>query len=90
MSLFNHTHTGPKATKQPTSLAIHNDTRTDDDYYWLRERENETVLDHLRAENTYTEAVMAPLDCFKEKLFQEMKGRIKEKDESVPVRDGAY
>ena len=89
MSLFDYTNIAPKATKQPTSLAIHNDTRTDD-YYWLRERENETVLAHLRAENAYTEATMAPLDDFKEKLFQEMKGRIKEKDESVPVRDGAY
>lgn len=89
MPLFSYTNTAPKATKQPTSLAIHNDTRTDD-YYWLRERENEIVLAHLRAENAYTEAVMAPLNEFKEKLFQEMKGRIKEKDESVPVRDGAY
>ena len=89
MSLFNYTNIAPKATRQPTSLAIHNDTRTDE-YYWLRDRENETVLAYLRAENDYTEAVMAPLDDFKEKLFQEMKGRIKEKDESVPVRDGAY
>jgi oligopeptidase B len=89
MSLFDYNNIAPKATKQPTSLAIHNDTRTDD-YYWLRERENEIVLTHLRTENAYTEAVMAPLQDFKEKLFQEMKGRIKEKDESVPVRDGAY
>ena len=89
MSLFDFNNLAPRAAKQPTSLAIHNDTRTDD-YYWLRERENETVLAHLRAENAYTEAVTAPLQDFKEKLFQEMKGRIKEKDESVPVRDGAY
>ncbi len=73
MPLFNHTHTAPKATKQPTSLAIHNDTRTDD-YYWLRERENETVLDHLRAENTYTEAVMAPLNDFQGKAVSGNEG----------------
>ncbi len=89
MPLFNLVPLPPKANRQPTALAIHNDTRTDE-YYWLRERENETVLAHLRAENAYTEAVMASLGDFKEKLFQEMKGRIKEKDESVPVRDGAY
>ena len=87
--LFNKNNTPPKATKLPTTFSTHGDSRTDD-YYWLRERESETVLAHLRAENAYTDAVMAPLQDFKEQLFQEMKGRIKEKDESVPVRDGAY
>jgi oligopeptidase B len=86
---FDSSHTAPRAPKQPTYLTTHNDTRTDD-YYWLRERESETVLAHLRAENAYTESVLAPLKDFRERLFQEMKGRIKEKDESVPVRDGAY
>jgi oligopeptidase B len=89
MSHFDLHHTAPRATQQPTYLTTHNDTRTDQ-YYWLRERESETVLAHLRAENDYTETVMAPLADFKKELFQEMKARIKEKDESVPVRDGAY
>lgn len=89
MSLFNLENYIPIAPKQPTYLNTHQDTRTDN-YYWLRERENETVLAHLRAENAYTDAVLAPLREFKDALFKEMKGRIKEKDESVPVRDGAY
>ncbi len=89
MSLFDLKNKAPLASKQPTYLSTHDTTRTDE-YYWLRERENETVLAHLRAENAHTDAVLAPLQDFREELFQEMKGRIKEKDESVPVRDGAY
>ncbi len=86
---FNTKSTPPTAAKVPTTFSNHGDARTDD-YYWLREREDESVLAHLRAENAYTESVMGPLQDFKESLFQEIKSRIKEKDESVPVRDGAY
>jgi oligopeptidase B len=79
----------PKATKKPHPLAIHNDTRIDD-YYWLRDRENQEVIDYLNAENAYTEAMLAPVKAFRETLFEEMKGRIKEQDESVPSKDGNY
>ena len=73
----------PKAPKKPHPLEIHNDTRIDD-YYWLRDRENQEVIDYLNAENAYTEATLAPVKAFREMLFEEMKGRIKEQDESVP------
>jgi oligopeptidase B len=79
----------PKATKKPHPLEIHNDTRIDD-YYWLRDRVNQEVIDYLNAENTYTEAILAPVKAFRETLFEEMKGRIKEQDESVPSKDGNY
>lgn len=79
----------PKATKKPHPLEIHNDTRIDD-YYWLRDRENQEVIDYLNAENAYTEAILAPVKAFRETLFEEMKGRIKEQDESVPSKDGNY
>lgn len=79
----------PKATKKPHPLEIHNDTRIDD-YYWLRDRENQEVIDYLNAENAYTEATLAPVKAFREMLFEEMKGRIKEQDESVPSKDGNY
>lgn len=79
----------PKATKKPHLLELHNDVRTDD-YHWLRDRENQEVIDYLNAENTYTEEVLAPVKEFREKLFQEMKSRIKEQDESVPYKDGNY
>jgi len=64
-------------------------TRTDN-YYWLNERENPQVLDYLKAENTYFDQQMAPVKALEDKLFTEMKGRIKEQDESVPFRDNGY
>lgn len=73
----------PIATKKPKKLSIHNHTRVDD-YFWMNERDSPEVIEYLKAENTYTNAVMKPLQSFKEKLFQEMKGRIKETDMSVP------
>lgn len=79
----------PLAKKKPFPMTIHNHTRIDD-YYWLNNRENPEVIDYLNAENTYTEKVMAPIASQKESLFEEMKARIKEKDESVPYKDGSY
>jgi len=79
----------PVAAKIPKELTIHGDTRTDD-YYWLNDRENPEVIAYLNAENAYQEAVMADTKDFQEKLFQEMKGRIKEDDESVPYKDNGY
>jgi oligopeptidase B len=79
----------PKALKKPHQLELHDDLRIDD-YYWLRDRENQEVIDYLNAENAYTEAVLAPVKELREKLFDEMKARIKETDESVPYKDGNY
>lgn len=79
----------PTLQIKPTILEIHNHQRIDN-YYWLNERENPDVINYLNAENAYLDAVMAPIKDLQEKLFQEMKGRIKEKDESVPVKDGNY
>ncbi|NVO32420.1 S9 family peptidase [Hymenobacter lapidiphilus] len=64
-------------------------TRTDN-YYWLSERESPEVLDYLKAENAYFDQQMAPAKALEERLFQEMKGRIREQDESVPYRDNGY
>ncbi len=79
----------PKAPKIPYRFELHEDVRIDD-YYWLRERENPEVINYLNAENTYTEAVLAPVKELREKLFAEMKARIKEQDESVPYKVGNY
>jgi oligopeptidase B len=67
------------------------DVRTDN-YFWIRDdaRKNPDVIAYLDAENKYTEAVMKPLEPLVEKLYQEMKGRIKETDLSVPERVGNY
>lgn len=79
----------PKASRKPHSLEIHNDVRVDN-YYWLRDRENQEVIDYLTAENAYTDAMLAPVKELREALFVEMKSRIKEQDESVPYKDGNY
>jgi oligopeptidase B len=79
----------PLAQKKPFPMTIHNHTRIDD-YYWLNNRENPEVIEYLNAENNFTEKVMAPIANRQENLFEEMKARIKEKDESVPYKDGSY
>lgn len=84
----------PTALKRRTSTTHHGKTITDD-YAWLRDRNYPDVTDvailaHLQAENAYYEAQMAPQQPLIETLFQEMKGRIKEDDASVPAREGNY
>jgi len=69
----------------PKVDALHGETRVDD-YHWLRERENPEVRAYLEAENLYAEAVVAPLHELRERLYDEMLGRIKETDLSVPYR----
>jgi oligopeptidase B len=79
----------PKAAMKPKELTIHGDTRVDN-YYYLNERENPEVISYLKAENAYLEQVLAPVKTLREKLFEEMKGRIKQQDQSVPYKEGAY
>jgi len=61
-----------------------------DPYYWLMDRENEEVIEHLRAENAYLESQLAPLKGLEDELFTEIKDRVEETDISVPVRKGAW
>ncbi|HEX2636868.1 MAG TPA: S9 family peptidase [Gemmatimonadales bacterium] len=75
----------PKARTVPRALTIHGDTRVDE-YFWLRDREDPEVLAYLEAENRYTDAVMRCTEGLQERLFAEMRGRIKETDLSVPER----
>lgn len=77
------------ARKAPKELTAHGDKRTDN-YFWLREKENPAVIEHLKAENAYTDAVMKPLEGFRESLYKELLSRIKETDESVPYRDRGW
>lgn len=79
----------PKAKKIAKELIAYDDVRNDD-YYWLNDRENQEVIDYLDAENEYYAEVTAHTDSFKENLFQEMKSRIKEEDESVPYKRNGY
>ncbi|MBD0833582.1 S9 family peptidase [Aestuariibaculum sp. TT11] len=81
--------TPPKATIKPKQLVKHGDVRVDN-YYWLNERENPEVLAYLNAENEYTKAIMAHTEEFQQELFEEMKGRIKEDDTTVPYKLNGY
>lgn len=88
MSKPNQTQ-APIAKKTAHELSLHNDTRIDN-YYWLKERDQQDVVDYLNAENDYTKSVLGMYKNFQDQLFEEMKGRIKQKDESAPYRDHGY
>jgi oligopeptidase B len=79
----------PVAAKKPKVFSKFGDRRVDP-YYWLREKTSPEVIDYLNAENRYTEAVMKPLEGFRDKLYKEILSRIKETDESVPYRRHDY
>ena len=79
----------PIAEPKEEMLIMHGDTRIDF-YYWLRERENPEVIAYLEAENAYLDTVMAFTGELQETLFEEMKGRIKEDDQSAPYFSNGY
>jgi oligopeptidase B len=84
----------PRAEQRPHSYERHGVT-IEDPWHWLRDPAypniaDEDVLAYLKAENAFFEAQMAPHKALVDELFQEMKGRIKEDDRSVPVKDGDF
>ena len=84
----------PIAARKPHVNEAHGVQWTDD-WHWLRDPnypdvQDSEVLDYLKAENAYFEAAMKPHQVLVEALFQEMKGRIKEDDSSVPIKDGDW
>jgi oligopeptidase B len=90
----------PRAKKRPHTSNIHGIARVDD-YHWLKAENWQEVMhdpsllpqdirNYLEAENAYHEEQMADTSALQEKLFAELKGRIKEDDSSVPAPDGAY
>lgn len=98
--MFKSLSPAPVARKQPSSDTRHGITRQDD-YAWLRADnwqevfQNPAVLDadiraYLEAENDYQKTAMADTDALQKKLFEEMRGRIKEDDSSVPSPDGDF
>ncbi len=79
----------PVAQAEPRAHTVHGDTRIDE-YFWLRDRSDPRVIAYLEAENSYTSAVMRHTEPLQERLYQEMRGRIKETDLSVPERVDDY
>ena len=81
--------TPPAAPKKPRELRNHGHTRIDP-YYWLRERENREVIEHLEQENRYTAAMTIHTTKLRQQLFEEIRGRIKQTDSSVPYKLDGY
>lgn len=79
----------PLAKIIPTTLEKHGDIRIDN-YFWLNDRENPEVIEYLNKENDYYNTVTADSKAFQKELFEEMKSRIKEDDESVPYLYNGY
>jgi oligopeptidase B len=81
--------TPPLAARQRRETSIHGQVLADD-YFWLRERDNPEVLAYIEAENQYAVQVMADTVELQERLYAEMRARIKEDDDSVPVKRDDY
>ena len=84
----------PVCEKKPKELTAHGDTRIDN-YYWLNDffkkgPDSNKVVEYLTVENKYYDTMTAGTKKLQEKLYTEMKARIKEKDESVPVFKNGY
>jgi oligopeptidase B len=79
----------PQASRRPTVLSLHGDARVDD-WYWLRERDDPEVIAYLEAENAYTDAMTAHTADLQKHLYEEIRGRIQETDESAPVPHGGH
>ena len=84
----------PVAARKPHSNEAHG-IRWDDEWHWIRDPnypdvQDEEVLAYLKAENDFFEAAMAPHKALTDELFEEMKGRIKEDDATVPLKDGDW
>ena len=86
--------TPPDAEQKPYVRDMHGD-QVNDPYFWMnayfkKTADSTQVIDYLNAENAYTDQMMADTNEFQDNLFTEMKSRIKEKDESVPVFKNGY
>ena len=79
----------PQAEKIKKELNIHDHTRIDN-YYWLNDREDPKVIEYLEAENAYREDLMAHTAELQENLYNEIVGRIKQTDLSVPYFLNGY
>jgi oligopeptidase B len=79
----------PIAKQIPKELVAHNDVRIDN-YFWMNDRENPEVIQYLEEENAYCDRMLKHTEQFQKDLFEEMKARIKEDDQSVPYKYNGY
>lgn len=90
----------PKLRKETNSIKIHNEDLPDN-YAWIKQKNwqevlknptklNDEVANYLTEENAFVKEQLKEKEQLETEIFQELKGRIKDKDSSVPLRDGAY
>ena len=84
----------PVAAQRPHASTWHGETLSDP-YFWLKDQgypkvDDPDVLDYVKAENAYFDANMKPIEALTETIFEELKGRVKQDDASVPVKDGGF
>ncbi|MEQ1823180.1 MAG: S9 family peptidase [Fimbriimonadaceae bacterium] len=79
----------PVAKKIPSVTKLHG-LELVDNYAWLKNKTSKDTINYLKAENAYTDKVMAPTKRLQESLYQEMLGRIQEDDQDVPIFDRGY
>src|SRR5688572_7168511 len=81
----------PMAARKPYEVTSPNGNRQDE-YYWLRDdkRENAEMLAYVKAENAYTDAMLAHIKPLEEKVYQEIIGRLQQDDSSVPYLMNGY
>lgn len=80
----------PRAKRVPHKVTAPHGHEREDPYYWMRDRKDPEVIAYLEAENNYTSSVLKPTEALQDTLFNEIKGRIKQDDSSVPYRKKSY
>ena len=84
-----HKPTPPKAAIRPEVQKLHGVVRTDE-YAWLKDRSDQKVRKYIDRENAYADSLMRPTRKLQQKLYREIRGRLKENDMTVAVKDGPY
>lgn len=86
---MSHAVQPPVATQKDHIVEANGDKRSDP-YFWMRERDSKPVLDYLKAENEYFEEEMKPYQRIKKQIYDEIRGRTKEDEDSLPYRKDAF
>ena len=89
MEACNQLPSEPVAPRRPHLVAVHGDTWSDP-WHWLRDLDDPATMEYLHAENAFTEAFLSPLQSIQDTIYAEIRGRIKEDDNTVPEKDGDY
>ena len=79
----------PIAKRIPHSHDLHNDVR-EDDFYWLKDKNNPEVIKYLEEENQYYDEIMRPLEAQTEEIYQSMVDRVPDSEVKVPVQHGPF